>query len=438
LDHTSAQDAWIEGLAVLACLVLSFCFSGSETAITSLGEHRVQRLLEHRRGPTGFLQLWMNEPSRVLTALLVGNTIVNILASSLTTEIMLRLTNEGATAVAIGVLTMLILVVGEIAPKTLAKNRPEWFLPVFRLIYAFHLATWWLTRVLTWFAGVLVRLLGGTLTREGPIVTEEHIEDLVRIGTKEGSLEPDKQEMLSGVFELSDTPARAIMVPRTAIVGLPIDAKLDAVLSIATSEKYSRYPVWEGSPDNVRGIFYGRELLEWMQTGRKEAFVLARHLHRAIYVPEARKASELLRDFQREKVHMAIVVDEFGGTAGIVTLEDVIEELVGEIYDETDEPEKHLLRLAEGRWAVDARTPLRDFSEQVGFTLPDDGGYDTVGGFIVSHVGHVPVRGERVPWQRLLFVVQDADKTRVKRLELTVFDEGGVAPQEAEEPNALA
>jgi putative hemolysin len=287
-------------VAVVICLGLSFLFAGSETAITSMGEHRVRKLLEQKIGPAAFFELWLRDHSTVLTVLLAGNTLVNILASSLVTSLTMGLERskslpswlgDSIVTISIFILTLFVLVVGEIVPKTLAKTRPEWFLRPFWIIYGFHLMTRWLTGGLTWLSKALVSMLGVDANASGFLVTEEQIEDMVRIGSEEGSIDVSRGDLLRNVFDLWDTPIRAIMTPRTDMVGIPVEANAEQILEIVRENGYSRYPIFDGGPDHVIGLFYAKQLIEAEAEVRNGTFELRNHVREPIFVPESESTS---------------------------------------------------------------------------------------------------------------------------------------------------
>lgn len=421
----SGGPNWFISIAtILLSLVTSFVFAGSETAITGLGELRIRKLLDSHKGPRGLLELWLSDPSRLLTTLLAGNTLANITSSALVTSLALRLAQNAnldaswTELVVVAILTFIVLVFSEIAPKTLANNHPERFLPALHFVWWFHVATRWITQLATWVAMGLVRAMGGSSKPTTFQVTEEQIEDMVRIGSESGMLDTEQGDLLQGVFLLSELQVRQIMTPRTKVDGLPIDAEFEQIAQFLISTKYSRFPVYSKTMDKIVGVFYAKDLVDHMLRGDVKNFRLADHLREPRFVPESKKAGDLLRDFQKESVHMAVVVDEHGGTAGIVTLEDVLEQLVGEIYDEYDQPEPLIRPTGDGTWSVDATAEVRDFADEIGLDLPDLLGYSTVGGYVTEQMGHVPRLGETLRVDGLMITVREADDNRVVRVDV--------------------
>lgn len=413
-------------MSLVAALLACFVFAGTETAITAMGELRVRKLLEGHHGPDGWLRLWLKDPSRVLTTLLAGNTLASVAASAVMTSLVMGLSkryglsqdwSDIAVAVGVSVLGGVILIGGEIAPKTLAKLHPDWFLQLMHPVWWFHLATSWLTSGMIWLAMHIVRALGGKTHANHLEVTEEQIEDMVRIGSEAGSIDENRGDMLQGVFNLKERAVRAMMTPRTQMVALPLEATFADVLAEVQASRYSRYPVYDKSPDKIAGVFFAKDLIDYHNNGGKP-FELAEHLHEPQFVPDSVKAVDALKMFQKNSVHMAVVVDEHGGTAGILTLEDVLEELVGDIYDEYDEPEPEIQQVAPSAWTLEAGTELVELADTLEMELPEDGTSTTVGGFVIEQLGHVPKAGEQVVVGRLTFLVTEADDTRVVKVEV--------------------
>lgn len=413
-------------IAVL--LVLSAVFSGTETALLALGEAGVHRILEEEPRPPRLLALWRHHPNRVLSSLLIANNLVNILASALATNLaasaMTRLGVRGAAewgvAIAVGVMTFLIVTFGEIVPKTFARHNARRFMPLFPLTLLACFVLRPFSSGLERVASRLIRAAGGSDGAGGPSVTEAEVEAMIRLGTAQGALSGEKKALLSSVIEFSETMTKEIMVPRTDVVGFPVEATLDEVLRTVAEHKFSRYPVYDGDLDTVVGILTVKDLLRTLSEGRQEAFSLRALVSpKVLIVPETKKIGDLLKDFQAERVQMAIAVDEFGGTAGIVTTEDVIEEIVGEIYDEYERAEEDIQPDGPGRYLVQGRTPIESLTEVFGVDLPDQDNYETVGGLVLTQAGRLPHVGEAVEFAGLRFEVRERSRTRILKLGVT-------------------
>jgi CBS domain containing-hemolysin-like protein len=431
--------AW-EITAVLACIVLSAFFSAAETALTSLGPIKTQRLLEGGEARNRQLKLWAQKPLEVLTCILIGNNIVNITASTLAAELadtMLSQTPyaESAIPVAIGVMTFLVLTFGEITPKTIAKAKHE------RLAGLFMWALWLpfhifypATMLFSLLTRGMMKLGGGDLDVETR-VTEEDIEFLVQMGRQHGGLEDEKERLLLSVFDYSDTVVRECMVPRVEIVAVDMEWDLKRVMSTLIESGHSRVPVYNGSVDQIEGLFYAKDLLKVFQQDKEGSFDIHEQLREVDYVPEQMKISDLLAHFQTRRVHLAIVVDEFGGTSGLITLENIVEEFFGDIRDEYDQNETDDLEEVEGgALRAAGRTAIDDLATRFSVTFPENPDYDSLGGFIVSQLGHLPDEGDEVRYQHLCMRVTQADERRV--IEVMITEDPDCAPEDAQDEAA--
>jgi putative hemolysin len=451
-----AVPVWKWLLAAGFLVGSAFC-SGTETALTALGDARARQLREVGGRREKLLSIWIDHPERVLSTLLIGNTLVNIGAGALAASVGADLAAwggwHGATAVAVAtaVTTVVILFFGEIVPKTLGKRHPvRVSLAMIPLVQLVSLAIWPLstavTRATSWIVGLL-----GAGKGAAPGVTSEEIEYLIEMGTREGVLDEVKEELLNSVLEFADRVAREIMVPRTRMVAIDREVEPEELFRIVTENPYSRMPVFEGSVDNVVGILLVREIIQEVRRGPPQRIALDRYLKPAFFVPEGMKISRLLKEMQKRRTHLAIVVDEFGGTSGLVTLEDVIEEIVGEIQDEADVESAPVKGIAPGLWLAEAAIPLHDLegylNERLAETpaaegaerppeirFPEEGDYETLGGFVTATAGRVPAVGEIVTWDGLTFTVRAGDERRVAKVEIARRAEAeaaGPAPEVA-------
>ncbi len=435
MESALAQVPTLELVGIVVCLILSAFFSGSETALTSLSLIRLERLLEKGTLWTRALGLWKHNPNGVLTTILIGNNIFNITASALATDLASRYFADRGIPIAIGGMTFLLLFSGEITPKTIARTYADALAPLLMNgVMVFHGLFYPVTWVLTWFIRGLFRLFGG---RHGgrDRVTEEDIEYIVSLGRRQGTLDKEKETLLSSIFEFSDTTTREIMVPRTDMVTVPVDSPYEKVVDISLESGFSRIPVYEDSIDKVVGIFYTKNLITPPLKDEQGTF-LASRMRPAVFIPESKKISEVLKLFQRERIHMAMVVDEFGGIGGLVTMEDIIEELLGEIQDEFDTEEERLVKIGEATYLADARVNIEDLEEELGVQYPEDRDYESLGGFLMHEAGEVPTEGWEHVHAGFLLHVLEADPQRVikVRIERTqpVEPAEGETPEDAE------
>jgi putative hemolysin len=417
----------------VCCLFLSAFFSSSETALTALSETKARQLIEQKPARGRYLRLWLDRPNRVLTTVLIGNNLVNAITTAVATLLAQHFFQEAAVTVAVATTTVCILIVGEITPKTFAKHNAAVLAPIaMPVLWALYMAGKPVVVVFTWLSRVLVKMWGGELTRTGPFVTEEDIAFMIRLGSSAGVIEPEEREMLDNVFEFGDTLVREVMVPRPDISALKLSSSLDDALAEIKDHGHTRLPVFGDDLDDVVGFLHAKDLLTKLRNIDETQFELANYVRPALFVPELEKISELLKRFQRGKTHLAVVVDEHGGTAGIVSLEDLIEELVGDIHDEHDEEEEEeVTRLTDNRWAAMGRTNIFELGEELGIEFPDDARYDTLGGFIIAQCGKMPQRGTRVEWSGWVFTVRDVDPRRVNRVEIERIGEPIEPPHES-------
>jgi putative hemolysin len=408
-----------EIIGVVACLIASAFFSGAETTLTRMSGNRVEHLIASDPGRYGILRIWLKGRKRILATLLLGNNLVNILASVLGYRLAIRFLPSYSEAISVFGMTLVVLVFSEITPKGIAMQHAERFaVPVMRIV-------WFIDKLLfplSWPLSRIPGLIGRSGGDDGdPVVTEDEIEFHIRRGVDREVFEEQEQgELLISAVEFSDIVVKEVMVPRTDIVGVERGTSVAEALERVVASGHSRLPVYEGDLDHVVGLLYAKDLLPQAcaggPPGDETIGILIREA--TLFVPETQKLSVLLADMRRLGQHMATVVDEFGGTAGLVTLEDIIEELVGEIRDEFDPDEPLIKDLGGGRWLVDARLSLIDFEDATDIELPDTGDYESVGGFAVACHGRIPKKGTQISTSGLELLVVESDARHVKRLEV--------------------
>ncbi len=431
-------------MGIVICLLLSALFSGSETALTALTERMTRQIMERQGRSARVLQAWIDRPNQILATLLVGNNLVNIAASVLSVRVAFwffgRVPNGQAIADAVAVIgmTLLLLVFAEVSPKTFAKhNAPRvaaaamWFVRAVEL--PLKPAAW----VLTKLGRGVVRLFGGDPSRTGPLVTEEDIEYMIELGTREAVFEEQSRgQLLEAALEFGDTIAKEVMIPRTEAFALDANTSLGVALDAVVRRGHSRVPVYDESIDEVVGILYAKDLLR-TASSTEDLDTPVRPLVRTtvFFVPETQKIADTLKEMQRRRVHLGVVVDEFGGFAGILTIEDILEELVGEIRDEYDREEEMVRKLDENTYVANALVSIHDLGDILDVEFPDDGDYETLGGFVVAHAGRVPEVGARVLWNDLDLEVLLADERHVERVR--IIRQALPPPESSEEPTEV-
>jgi len=399
-------------LSLIVFVACSALFTGAEAAYFSLGRARLKRVAAQGAEGGGVKPL-IERPHELLVTLLVAITVINIAAAALAALIADQLFGQRYALVIQVLVTILILTTfGEVLPMTLAVKYPERFLALV------HRPVGWLAILMTPVRALLgglsalsVRLIGSERSGE-PELSEEELRTLVDVGASEGVVEREEREMIHKVFELEDTLVRSIMVPRPDMFCLDVATPVDRILPALREHLHSRVPVFEGEIDVIVGILYTKDLLPYVREGLPPDFDLRARLHPPYFVPESKRADALLQEFQAKKLHMAIVVDEYGGTSGLVSLEDLLEELVGEIADEFDEPERLIQRVDATTFRVAGKLSIDNLNAATGLHVSSEA-YDTVGGWVLDLFGRVPRRAERAETPELSVTVEKVERTRI-------------------------
>ncbi|MBV8584219.1 MAG: HlyC/CorC family transporter [Candidatus Eremiobacteraeota bacterium] len=404
-----ASLAW-EIFALLLLIAGAAFFAASEAALISVSRIRVRQMAEQNvRGSRSAMRL-LDDRSRMLATVLIGNTVVLLAADSLATIIFIR---EGVPHAAVWstlMMTVLILLFGEIIPKTVAvSNSPRWATWLAPLLMW---VAWALTPVNRVFVGltyVFVRPFGIKPNMQGPFITEEDIRTIVNVGAEQKVLEEEEREMIHSVIQFGDTIVREVMKPRPSIVSVDVEDPPRKALEFVLAEGYSKLPVFEATIDNVIGAVYERELLIALANGTLDSVTMRSLMRPVEVVPESMKVADLFRDMKHKQFSLAIVLDEYGGTAGLVTMEDILEEIVGEIRDEHDEGETEPIHVIDRDEAiVDATVNIEDVNATLGTHLPHDQ-FETIGGYTVGRFGRLPKEGEEV-------VADEGVRLRVERM----------------------
>lgn len=392
-----------QGLILAALLGLSAFFSMAETSITMLWPWKVRELAE-KEPDDGVFKMLRSDVTRFLTTILIGTTVVNIGATALVTEAATAIFGEAGVSAATGVMTVAILLLTEITPKSIAvHNATEVARFVVRPVAWLSLVLYPVGRVVTYLSMGMLKMLG-LKGRSEPYVTEDELKLMLRGAELSGAIEEEEQDMIENVLEIKDTHVREVMTPLVDVVAIDASGTLVDFHELWVTHQYSRVPVFEQRVDNIVGIAYAMDLLDYVQKGELlERTTVGDMAHKPTYfVPDSMSVWNLLREFRIRKVHMAVVLNEYGGTVGIVTLEDVVEEIVGEIFDENDSKEEiekktgYIVMRAEGIYDVDANTSIDQLSEDLNVKMPEGHQYETVSGFICEAFGYIPRTGETI------------------------------------------
>jgi gliding motility-associated protein GldE len=395
-------------------LVLSGFFSGSETALLSLNKFRLRKLVDEGRKNATVLEALLKHPNKMLAAILVGNNLVNVAIAAIMTSLAIDLLGSTGIGVATGVATLLILVFGEIFPKSFAtKNAERLSLWVARPIQITVVLFSPIVKVFSVFTDIILKMTGGE--NKYPFVSEEELKLLMDLGAEEGIIEEEEKEMIHGIFEFSDTLVREIMTQRTDMNRVDVNKSFSEVIGFVIETGHSRIPVYDKTIDNIIGILYAKDLLQAKSDKRK--FNLKKSVRPAYFVPETKKLDDLFREMRTKKVQIAIVLDEYGGTAGLVTLEDLLEEIVGEIADEYDVDEHPVQIIDEETIVVDAKMPIDEVSELLKIRLEKDG-QESIGGLVFTLFDRIPRENDTITSEGLAFTVEEMIGKRILRVRI--------------------
>jgi CBS domain containing-hemolysin-like protein len=411
-------NAWIELLIIFIALIFAALAASAETSLTSISRVRLRQLVEQKTPQAIIIERLHRDPNSYLSTILIVNTVAIIVASSAATLLALNLYHERVADWVVSlVLSLIVLVACEITPKTLSLQRAERVaLRMARLVAA---ATWVMRPIVFVLTGVtrlLLLMLGGKAQVRGPFVTEEELKMLVSVGEEEGVIEEEEREMIHGIFEMGDMRVREVMVPRTDLVAIEANQPVEKAVELVTKHGHTRIPLYEGSLDHIAGVLYAKDLLRAIVRG--EPKTLREIARKPYFTPESNLVQDVLRDLRKNRVHMAIVVDEYGGTAGAVTIEDIIEEIVGPIQDEYDVGEEDEIQFISPKEVVlDGRVSVDDVNELLKLNITGDD-YDTIGGFVLNQLGAAPKVGATLEVGTAELRVEAVQGTRIRKVRI--------------------
>lgn len=423
-------------IVLVVLLALSAIFSSAETAFLSTNKIRLRNLQEDGEKKAGLVLDLLENQNSLISTLLVGNNIVNISASALATKMATDYFGDAGVGIATGIMTLLVLVFGEVMPKNLAAAHAEgWAMFVAPFIKLVSVVLTPLVFLLTKLSDAVVRFSKKN-EEEDPTITEDEFKILVNVGQEEGVFDESETEMINSIMEFDETYVKAIMVPRIDIVAVDVDDSINDALRLIIDGGHSRIPAYEESIDNIVGILYAKDIFEHLNADFDELKV--RELIRdAYYIPETKKVSDLLNELRLKKVHMAIILDEYGGTNGLVTIEDLIEEIIGDIQDEYDVEEDLIVMHSDNQLVADARAPIGDVEEAFDVELDEeileDSEADTIGGLAFEHLGGIPEVNDEVTVGRFLIRIVNVSGRRITKVEVTLLPPEEEEDEEDEE-----
>ena len=409
-------------IILIILLVLSAFFSASETALTTVNKHRIRSLAEDNVKGAKTVSKLIESPSKMLSAILICNNVVNLSASALTTSLAIDRFGNVWVGAATGAITVLILIFGEITPKSLATIYAE------KISLMFSAPIYLLTKILTPIIFIVNKICIGLLLimhidpkAKGSAITENELRTIVDFSHEEGIIESEERRMITNVVDFGDSLAKDVMVPRIDMEFASVDLNYDELVDAFSEEQYTRMPVYSDTRDNVVGIVNLKDV--FFYHGEKENFNITDILREPYFTYEFKKTSELLIEMRKESISIAIVLDEYGATAGLITLEDLLEEIVGEIRDEYDDDEEDSIQcVSENEYIVDGNTKMDDINEILGLNLESDD-YDSIAGHLIYLLDHLPDEGETVTNNHVTYTVLAVDKNRIDKVRILLHVE---------------
>ncbi|MGM5482222.1 MAG: hemolysin family protein [Nanobdellota archaeon] len=406
----------LEALFLAFLVVLSGFFSGVETAFVSLDRVRLRNMSEKKQKNASIISELKEDPHTLLSTLLIGNNLVNVGASALATSIAINLFGNLGVGIATGVMTLIILIFGEITPKSIAMAKAEAICSFSAKFILF------LSKILKPLLVVSDKLTKGIARAFGseqgdPLITEEEIKSFVNMGEEIGSIEKDEKEMINNIFKMNDIHIKEIMIPKLNMISVNGQVKLESVMRKVISSGHSRIPIYEGEKDNIVGILYTKDILREAAKNNttKKIIDLSRD---CFFVPETKRADLLLQEFQKKKVHIAIVINEYGDVSGLVTLEDVLEEIVGEIYDETDKIEQSIRKLGPKTYEIKGETSLEEIKRVTFRKIYTKNDVATISGYILKKLGKIPQKGEKIKQKKFSLIVKEVKDNRISKVQM--------------------
>lgn len=432
------SDLWTQILIIFILIGANAFFAASEMAIVSVRQARLKPLIDDGNKAAIIVSKFLEEPSKLLATIQIGITFAGFLASAIGAQTLsnslaefLKNLNIPVLAASAGVISTLIitaiigfftLVLGELVPKRLALEKSEKIaLFVARPIRLLSKVAAPAVKLLSVMTNVVARTLGGSNTVDHAQITEEEIRLMINVGEEKGIFQETETNMINSIFEFDDTVAKEVMTPRTDIIAVNVDASIDEILEVIVEENFSRIPVYEDSIDNVIGLLYVKDLFALIKKTTEWEISLKDIIRPAYFVPEYKKIDELFKEMQKSKTHIAIVIDEYGGTAGLITIEDLLEEIVGNIFDEYDDEVLEYEQLDDNTYIVSGMLSMSEINDLLHVDLPEEE-FDTISGMILSLSGKMPEVGEEVQFDDIEFRIEEVDDKRISKIKIQKID----------------
>ncbi len=406
----------VELIILFVLILLSSFFSSSETALVSLSKIRLRQLIDEEVKNANLVGTLIDNPNKLLGAILIGNNIVNIAASSLATSIAIDLWGSRGIGIATGVMTFLILVFGEITPKSLAaQNSEKTALRVAKPIYFITRVLAPVIYIITSITSFFVKIMGGNISKIQPLITEDELKTIVNVSHEEGVLKVGETKMIYNVFEFGDSQAKDVMTPRTNMVALSVNSTYNDLVELFKEETFSRIPIYEEDIDDIIGVLHVKDLIFSIED--KENFNIRDYLRPAFFTYEFKPTQELFQEMRENNYPTAIILDEYGGTAGMITTEDLVEEIVGEITDEYDEGNEEIVVIKEDEYIVEGSMKIDLLNDLIGTSIESDD-FDSIGGFVIGIIGGLPEEEETVEYENIKFIIEKVEKNRIEKMRI--------------------
>ena len=406
----------VEFIVLLVLIFLSGFFSSSETALVSLSKIRLRQMVDEGVKNAGLVSKLIDKPNKLLGAILIGNNIVNIAASALATSIAIDIWGNNGIAIATGVMTLLVLIFGEVTPKSLAaQNSEKTALKVSKPIYFITVVLSPLIFVITSITNVLIKLLGGNTSKTQPLITEDELKTIVNVSHEEGVLEVGETKMIYNVFEFGDSQAKDVMTPRTNMVALSVNSSYKDLVELFKEETFSRLPIYEEDIDDIIGVLHVKDLIFSIED--RVDFKVRDYLRPAFFTYEFKSTQELFQEMRDNNYPTAIILDEYGGTAGMITTEDLVEEIVGEITDEYDEGNEEIIVVKEDEYIVDGSMKIDLLNDLIGVNIESED-FDSIGGFVIGILGRFPEEEETIEYENIQFIIEKIEKNRIEKMRI--------------------
>ncbi len=410
-------------ILILICFIVLAFFSSAEVALFLIDKKRIKEFRKENRIIAGYIESMLDNSRRLLVTILLGTTIVSVGASIVGVDLAISIaksfafSQELAIAVQIVILTILILLIGEVTPKLWANKHPEMVAKLVAApMYWINFVFYPISKVLTDALRLMTKSLDNSNSRTA--IQESEIAELANLSIEKGTIEEGEHELIHGIVSFKTVMTREIMTPRVDIAAVSVDESFDDLMNVINESGHSRIPLYEDSLDKVIGIIYAKDMLPYLKTPElKKNLSLKSIAREVIYVPETKLINDLLHEFQVKKIHLGIVVDEYGGTAGLISLEDILEEIVGEIRDEHDKEEAEITKLNDFSYMVLGKVSIDEINNTLGenFSSENDD-YDTLGGFILNQAGSIPKQGYQFEFSGYKFTVKDVLNNRINKI----------------------